>query len=357
MPTNKNALYRIKLLDNLLSDRTKGYTLEKLTEKLEKEFKVKVKRRTIEDDLSFMKDFFDAPIEGEWDLESNKDKGYDTYQKVFHYSDPSFSIFKKKLTAEEKDLLKQVLGILGQFDGVPELEGLEQLKKAADFTENDEQSAAVISVAQNPNGSSPWFGMIYSAALNRQVLNVGYHRFGEGENARQYVAHPYLLKEYNRRWFLICRTEAVGEDKEMIRTLPLDRIDEVSVCSKIDFVPYDGDIRELFDDVIGMTLHENEKAQEILFWVSDGSMGYVETKPLHDSQKRLKLRDAELRSKYPMLEGGAFYTIKCRRNYELIRELTLFGDELLVLESEAGVREDVEKRISDMAEAYAMLKK
>lgn len=52
-----------------------------------------------------------------------------------------------------------------------------------------------------------------------------------------------------------------------------------------------------------------------------------------------------------MLEGGSFFTIECIENYELIRELTSFGADLVVLSPEE-VRRSVIRRIEEIYQAY-----
>lgn len=93
----------------------------------------------------------------------------------------------------------------------------------------------------------------------------------------------------------------------------------------------------------------------IVFWVSDISKGYVATKPIHDSQKNISGSEEEkLRRIYPALSNGRFFSIDCKENYELIRELTSFGKDIIVL-SPVIIREKIEKRISEMIEHYKSL--
>ena len=116
-------------------------------------------------------------------------------------------------------------------------------------------------------------------------------------------------------------------------------------------------LAERFEDIVGVSVPKDVKCQHILFWVSDASKGYVDTKPIHGSQVSLR-GEAEtcLRSQYPQLDGGAFYTIDCIRNYELIRELCSYGKELLVLHSDGDVKDEVLKRVSEMQEKYSGLR-
>jgi predicted DNA-binding transcriptional regulator YafY len=77
---------------------------------------------------------------------------------------------------------------------------------------------------------------------------------------------------------------------------------------------------------------------------------------LHGSQKKISGEgETKLREKYPSLSGGAFFSIDCKRNYELIRELSSFGQNLLVL-SPKEIQDEIIKEISQMFEKYSKLK-
>ena len=88
--------------------------------------------------------------------------------------------------------------------------------------------------------------------------------------------------------------------------------------------------------------------------MSDVSKDYVESKPIHGSQKSIN-NDEDLRRQYPKLIGGMFFSIDCIPNYELIRELISFGRELLVLSPE-NVQGVITERIEKMMEGYGRVK-
>ena len=93
----------------------------------------------------------------------------------------------------------------------------------------------------------------------------------------------------------------------------------------------------------------------IVFWVSDISKDYVATKPIHDSQKNISGSEEEkLRRIYPTLFKGRFFSIDCKENYELIRELTSFGKELIVL-TPVIIRKKIENRITEMVDNHKSL--
>jgi predicted DNA-binding transcriptional regulator YafY len=107
---------------------------------------------------------------------------------------------------------------------------------------------------------------------------------------------------------------------------------------------------------VGVTLYDNKPLEHIVFWVSDESKHYVMTKPIHESQRNYTYeRETELRKTYPMLTNGAFFSIDCIVNYELIRELMSFGKELLILEPET-IKDEIIEKISTNLEEYTKLR-
>lgn len=351
MPANKNAVTRYYILDKLLANRYHHYSTEDLrqlvNEELEELGQEPVSRRTIELDLHYLE--YEGPFLAEIehyqiDVPSQSNP-YKTVKKSCHrYTDPSFSIFKKEMKDDEKYLLSEALSLLGQFDGLPNLDGLEALRKSM----NVKTDRQIISFTKNPLENSTLLGELFTSISQKQVVELHYHRFDTPDEARITSVHPYLLKEYNRRWYLI----AAAEDSRKILNFALDRINRVVPLPSKEFIPYDGDLNERFEDIIGVTLYDDHPLQTILFWVSNNSKDYVATKPIHESQRRYSgERENGFRERYPMLEGGYFFSIECIENYELIRELTSFGEDLVVL-SPMDIRQKVIDKINGMRDKY-----
>lgn len=357
MPANKNAVTRYKILDELLSNRYHNYSLDDLTEEVSKRLADMypdtdgIQRRTIEKDIKYLE--YEGPFMAEierYSVASYNPEKHKTYSKrCLRYANPSFSIFKKEMTDDEEYLLREVLSILGQFEGLPNLDGLERLRLGLGVRRNDRQ---IISLSKNPLEKSNLLGELFTAISQKQVIELHYHVFARPEENLHINLHPYLLKEYNRRWYLFGAAET---DNKMLN-FSLDRIDKCVPLTSHKYKEYDGDVNERFDDIIGVTLLDDSPVHQIVFWVNDKSKDYVLTKPLHDSQRKLPdTTVATLHDKYPNLEGGIFLRIDCKRNYELIRELTSFGKDLLVLEPKA-IQDEVYRQISSLNEEYNKLR-
>ena len=129
-----------------------------------------------------------------------------------------------------------------------------------------------------------------------------------------------------------------ADDDRKILTFALDRIDKVEPLPERKYISCPDDLVDRFEDIVGVTYYENRPVEHILFWVSDSSKGYIETKPIHGTQTpRRGEAETLLRQQYSYLEDGAFYTIDCIKNYELIRLLCSFGKDLIVLQSDGTI--------------------
>ena len=345
MPTNKNALVRFKYLDKLLSDRHHYYTIRDMTEKVNEmmerdKLDVHVVKRTIEKDIMAMQSApFSAPIE--------------TYKKdgrnIIRYSKNSFSIFNEELSSEERNLLNEVLNTLGQFEGLAHFEWLEKFKIGLGF----EERRQIICFSNNPYlQNSNLLGILYDNISNEVVINLSYHTFKD-KTIRSIVFHPYLLKQYNDRWFLL----GAPDNESVILTFALDRIDKVESLPEKKYAKCPNNLFEHFEDIVGVTLYKDRPVEHIICWVSDLSKDYVDTKPIHGSYTPLKGEiEQQLRIEYPQLQGGMFFTLDCIQNYELIRELCSYGKELIVLRSSGTVADEVSKWICEMNNKYFLMR-
>ena len=69
-----------------------------------------------------------------------------------------------------------------------------------------------------------FLGELIDAAINHQPLNVEYRTFAGNE--RTTIIHPYHIKQFNNRWFIIGLQE--GSHGKYITNKALDRIVKIS---------------------------------------------------------------------------------------------------------------------------------
>lgn len=339
MPTTKNALIRYYHLDKLLSDSHHYYDRKDLTEKVNDllvfdGFKT-VEKRTIEKDIVNMQDApFNAPIkEFKWNGKN-----------CVTYSKRAFSIFKEELSIEEENLLREVLSTIGQFDGLDNFKWLDDFKIGLGLKERRQ----IISFSNNPYlQNSNLLGTLFDMISNEVVIRLHYHTFSN-KTTRSIDYHPYLLKQYNDRWFLFGAVDGDGK----ILTFAIDRIDKVEPLPERKYMECPEDLSERFEDIVGVTFYKNRPIEHILFWCSDFATNYVSSKPLHGSQIQYKGEDeTRLRETYPILENGSFFSIDCIENPELIRLLSSYGCDLVVLKPTA-IQNTIYERLKLMINKY-----
>ena len=149
--------------------------------------------------------------------------------------------------------------------------------------------------------------------------------------------HPYHLRQYNRRWYVF----AYSEDKEDILNFPLDRITKLEHLSK-PYIDTDIDFDEYFDDIVGVSNYKNTAVEKVVLKVSNKSIDYIRTKPLHWTQTELK----ELGT-----ESHTFIQLKLKVNTELKMLLFSYNDAIEVVEP-LWLVEEFRKKIKNMSDIY-----
>lgn len=344
MPSNKNAVSRYKFIDELLSDRHHYYDIHDITERCNKSLiemgQPTVSQRCIEMDINYMEY---APFFA--DIERFRYEG----KRCIRYSNPSFSIFTKELSSDEKNLLCEVLNTLGQFEGLVNFEWLNRFKMGLGLNEQKK----IISFSNNPYlKNSNLLGTLFEVISNENVILLKYHTFTDS-SIKDLLLHPYLLKQYNNRWFLL----GAADNDKAILTFALDRIDGFEIKPQLNYYECPTDVEEQFEDIVGVTLPKEGRIETIVFWASENSFNYIQTKPIHGSQKIINNKEEiNYREKYTLPEEGNLIKLKCVVNYELKRELMSYFDEVIVLEPEI-LRNELSATIKRMNEKYFSMRK
>lgn len=229
------------------------------------------------------------------------------------------------MSADEKLILRDTLRVIGQFDGLPNFDKLEGLRRRLNATGDDRE---IISFTRNPLDASNILGVLFTAISQQVVVEFKHYQFDHPDDKRTFRVNPILLKEYNCRWFLVGSIV----DKGNLYTFALDRILDLKMLPEAQYQPYDGDLSERFDDIIGMTDYKRNPVLDIVFWANNIATEYIRSKPMHISQKMLcGERDAELRRRYPTLVGGRFLASGARKTTSLYASLCPSSMTLLCL--------------------------
>jgi len=315
MATNKHAIIRYRVIDRCLRQPDRQWNwkslaaacateLEKVTGK-----KTTLSERTIKGDLQNMRHdealgYF-APIE------------YDRAEKSYYYSNRSFNITEAPLNKSDSKELKGVIALLRQYTGFSHLAGIENIIQKLELLaeESITSSKKIVHLAQPTTiPGQKWLDTLYEAIKQEKTLMLRYQPFGK--EASDVVISPYLLKEFDHRWYLYALSHKKGE----LRTYGLERINELKPSLQMYKTPESFDPDSYFNDIIGITLNDKKKPVVVEFEVYGASVQYIKTKPLHLSQKELKSETHK-----------STFQLSLIPNFELESLMLSFGEAIKVL--------------------------
>ncbi|NDI97867.1 WYL domain-containing protein [Flavobacterium sp. LaA7.5] len=335
MALNKNALIRYKTIDKCLQNNYREWTLDDLIEACSNALyeyegrEVNVSKRTIQLDIQMMRSDklgYNAPI-----------VVYD--KKFYQYEDPAYSITDIPLNENDMSVLTETVEMLKQFKDFSlfsELGGIIQRLEDKVYTEKTKRSA-IIHLDKNENLKGlEHLDTLYQAILKKIVLRITYKSF-KARKASEVVFHPFILKEFNNRWFLVGKTS----EKKPIATFALDRIEKVDYDLNIPYLDIDFNGEEYYKNTIGVTVLNEEHVQEIHLKVDKSNAPYVLTKPLHHTQEITeKLND-----------GSIIIKLDVHINFELERVILGFGECIEVIKPRL-LRKRVKKNLQNAVKLY-----
>lgn len=257
-------------------------------------------------------------------------------RKIYYeYEDKSFSIYNIPLNDDEMAQLAQTISILSKFEGMPNFDWVDDLIEHFKSSLNIPSTRETI-VAFDENfdlKGRNWFAKLFSAIASQQALEIKYKPFGKAHI--NYLFHPYLLKQYNNRWFLFGCVEGYSS----ITNLPLDRIEEISPATIAYRPNTEIDFQEYFDDMVGVSRRGNE-ISTVLIKVANNLYPYIETKPLHGTQRVVSRED-----------DCTVIQIEVIINRELKQLLLSYGSDITVMSPES-LRAEIQADLMKNLEKY-----
>jgi predicted DNA-binding transcriptional regulator YafY len=175
---------------------------------------------------------------------------------------------------------------------------------------------------------------LYSAIRFRRQISFGYASF-ESEIRREFKINPYLLKEYQSRWYLI-GTYADGVD---FRTFGLDRMSNLKSTDELFTPLLDADPNHLFSHVIGLT-YSSSQIEEIILSVTPQQAKYMKSLPIHSSQKVFFESADEVRISFKLIP-----------NFELKQQILMLGPSVKVLKP-SWFADEIKQDLVDTLKKY-----
>lgn len=175
---------------------------------------------------------------------------------------------------------------------------------------------------------------ILKSIKDRRIIRL-VHQTYYSEKPRKFKLEPYLLKEYQNRWYLIALVRGMNE----FRTFAIDRIESLEVLTVTFKRDKSIDVRENFKNVVGLVYSINELEEvELSFTPFQGN--YIKSLPLHHSQKIIVDNDEEFRVSLNVIP-----------NYELTQKILMHGNNVKVIKP-AWLAEEVKKTLKEALNQY-----
>ena len=240
---------------------------------------------------------------------------------LYRYTDPGFSI--KEQVNQEMNIhiisIQQALDHLSLMDGDSVNNAIIRLYLLG--LKNDLLNDHRPFMAFDNNIYSTGINFIDAigeAIINKTPLKIEYKPFYK--DCVQPTIHPYFLKQFNNRWYLL----AWNEKAKKIYNYALDRIVAIEQANDTKYLPTNVDFTEFFDDIVGVTNYDDKQVETIRLRINKSRRDYIETKPLHPSQiieKGCQTNDESI-----------FINISVKVNTELKMLLLSYGDSIEVIE-------------------------
>lgn len=335
MAQNKNALIRYKTIDKCLQNSYRKWSLDDLIEACSNALyelegrDTDLSKRTIQLDIQMMRSDklgYNAPI-----------VVYD--KKFYKYEDPDFTITDIPLNENDMQVLTETVEMLKQFKDFSlfsELGGIIQRLEDKIYTEKTQQPAIIHLDKNDRLKGLEHLDSLYQAILKKIVLKLCYQSFNANESS-SVIFHPFILKEYNNRWFLVGKKHKTNS----ITTLALDRIIAIDYDLNLDHINEEFNGDEFYKNSVGVTVMDEKFVDRIILSVDKKNAPYVITKPIHHSQKLLE----------KVSDGSIVIEITVHQNFELERLILGFGDSMQVLKPN-NLKRRIQEKFQNALDKY-----
>ncbi len=287
MPPPSEAALRYQIIDQCLRNPFKPYpTMDVLKWEIEKQLKTSVSTATIQKDIAQMKKGEDeggysAPIKFKKAV-----NGY--YYDLVNF--PDFTIQTKGLNEKEIEAIELAAGVLQHFKGIKVNhtfnQAIDKLLSAVDIKKTTQEKK--LDNAIQPEETTYMRGMehfeVFTNSIKKSIPVSFIHYSYDKKLFKSIIIHPYLMKESNKRWYLV----GFSEEHNEVRYFGLDRVYDPVLLDKKFIENKSVDLRTLFDNKIGLNNivdSEKETPEEVILWVSRTMANYLKSMPLHKSQE------------------------------------------------------------------------
>lgn len=175
---------------------------------------------------------------------------------------------------------------------------------------------------------------VLKAIKERRRLRIN-HRTFYSEKPRNFKIEPYLLKEYQNRWYVVGIVCGMNEQ----RTFALDRMNQLEVLTEVFEATRTKEVNENFRNVIGL-VYSGGKIEDIELSFTAFQGNYIRSLPFHESQTILIDNDEEFR-----------IALRIIPNYEFTQKILMHGNTVKVLKP-VWLKEEIKDILNETLKKY-----
>lgn len=184
-------------------------------------------------------------------------------------------------------------------------------------------------------GGESFLPTITEAMSSNLCINVIYKPFWYDE-PYTFCLEPYFIRLFRQRWYMI----GFSHKHKMIRVFAFDRILDVNITGQKFTMPEGLNVENYFFDSFGIMQQDNIKTETIrLKFIAEQGI-YIETRPLHSSQRLVSKDDDYM-----------VFKLRLKPTFDFFQELLSYGSDMEVL-APASLREQMAQCVRAMANIY-----
>ncbi len=177
--------------------------------------------------------------------------------------------------------------------------------------------------------------LLHAIKRQKQIV-IQYQKYWE-EQASTRRVEPYALKEYKQRWYLVAR----DLNDQTIKSFGIDRLVNITITKKTCKAKGDFSVEAHFKHCFGVINPADLKPEKVVLSFTPWQGKYMQSLPLHHSQKELVSNEKEFR-----IQLLLYLT------HDFLMEILSFGENVVVAEPVSFAR-DVQNALTKGAKGYA----
>lgn len=209
---------------------------------------------------------------------------YNRLHKGYAYTDPRFSLAGVSLRSDELEAIEEAVDIIRSI-GTSRMSdkfahAIEKIRSVSIEKKDAPGNIPVLQTMQAPDaGVFEHFDVFYKACRDHYTVSFIHFSYTKRQ-FKHILLHPFLIKEFENRWYIIGFSEVHGG----IRTFGFDRITGPMLVKKPYKPTHTETIKSYLHDVYGVFPIPKAKKEKVKIRVSQLATHYLQAYPIHPSQ-------------------------------------------------------------------------